>query len=42
MNDSMVNYHGLLYPSTKVLNKGHPLLNTREVSEILTTAEKDE
>lgn len=42
MNDSVVNYHGSLYCSTKVLNKGHSLLNTREVSEILSTAEKDE
>lgn len=50
LNDSVVDYHGSLYCSTKVLycstkvplNKGHSLLNTREVSEILPTAEKDE
>lgn len=38
----MVNYHGSLYPSTKVLNKVHPLLNIREISEILSSAEKKE
>lgn len=42
MKDSAVNYHSSLYPNTKVLNKVHPLLNTREISEILSTTEKKE
>lgn len=30
----VVNYHGSLNSSTKVLSKGHPPLNTREISEV--------
>lgn len=30
---AIVNYHSSLYPGTKVLSKGHPLMNTREISE---------
>lgn len=42
MKDTVCQLPWFTLSCTKVLNKVHPLLNTREISEILSTAEKKE